>query len=98
MDESGLDLIPLLLEGLVLPSVGLDLVEEFLHLEDLVDQIDLPVRQVALSEEIMVGGAGSSCLLIFRDGDLDLLEAADVHIDLLLLIEVLGEVAWSSVL
>ena len=63
-DESGLELIPLLLEGLVLPPVGLDLVEELLHREDLVDQVNLLRREVALSENLKVGGVGISYLII----------------------------------
>ena len=63
-DECGLELVPLLLQGFVLPPVGLDLVEELLHREDLIDQFNLLRREVALSEDLKVSGARISCLVI----------------------------------
>ena len=50
LDGSSLELVPLLLQGLELPPVGLDLGEELLHLDDLIDEVHLLLRVVALPE------------------------------------------------
>ena len=72
-DECRLELVPLLLQGFVLPSVGLDLVEEFLHLDDLVNHINLLLCEVAFSEVLKVGRDVISDLVFLRGSNLDLL-------------------------